>query len=643
MDPKHTENESLDSTQVTIASDNMKTFLNEIANKDENGAGAEGTPSKEAGMHEEGVGEEDIELDNHADDIQDIEQNESEDEGIDDYRIGGYHPIHIGEVLQDRYVVIQKLGWGHFSTVWLCKDFKYDTYVAVKCQKSASNYMEAAFDEVEILQTAARFTNHPDWLESLKEYYRDENRTEFTRDDCHVVQLLNSFIYQGPYGNHFCMVFEIMGVNLLEIIKRYNYKGVPLHLVKRMAKQILIGLDYIHRFCKIIHTDLKPENILLTLLPEEITDIVENGQLTRNKEIEDRIRRYQRKYNIKIEPSSTNAEDASGKKDTTDLKVTKSKTADGVSPAGPNKVFLEDAGADLQSPEKPKSKAKSFGEALKKKDLKLSENFNLKIVDLGNACWTHHHFSKEIQTRQYRSPEVIFGVNYDTSADIWSAACTIFEMLTGDFLFEPKKGKNYDKDDDHLAQMIELISKIPKKLALSGSEAKRYFTKQGELKNIKSFTHWPLKNVLSDKYHIIDQEANLLSGFLLPMLVYYPWKRATAQECLRNPWIWAPVQDPYKLTPQEIQIKLAQKNSKALENADFSAVEEIETEVNDASSEFTEQDLDEPSLSFDEEHDNYGYANILNRSYEKTGYIPWGGGIQADELDQDPNWQFIDV
>jgi len=37
---------------------------------------------------------------------------------------------------------------------------------------------------------------------------------------------LNSFVYKGPYGHHFCMVFEILGVNLLEVIKRYNYKGV---------------------------------------------------------------------------------------------------------------------------------------------------------------------------------------------------------------------------------------------------------------------------------------------------------------------------------------------------------------------------------------------------------------------------------
>ena len=61
-----------------------------------------------------------------------------------------------------------------------------------------------------------------------------------------------------------------MGVNLLEIIKRFNYRGAPIHLVRRMAKQILIGLDYLHRICHLIHTDLKPENILICLSNEEI-------------------------------------------------------------------------------------------------------------------------------------------------------------------------------------------------------------------------------------------------------------------------------------------------------------------------------------------------------------------------------------
>ena len=58
------------------------------------------------------------------------DSDSSEDEGLPDYKIGGYHPVHVGEVFKDRYVVIQKLGWGHFSTVWLAKDKLHNTYVA---------------------------------------------------------------------------------------------------------------------------------------------------------------------------------------------------------------------------------------------------------------------------------------------------------------------------------------------------------------------------------------------------------------------------------------------------------------------------------------------------------------------------------
>ena len=75
------------------------------------------------------------------------------------------------------------------------------------------------------------------------------------------------------------MVFEIMGVNLLEVIKKYEYKGVPIPLTRKIAKQCLIGLDFLHRMCNIIHTDLKPENVLLSLRPEELQQIAEKGSL----------------------------------------------------------------------------------------------------------------------------------------------------------------------------------------------------------------------------------------------------------------------------------------------------------------------------------------------------------------------------
>lgn len=55
----------------------------------------------------------------------------------------------------------------------------------------------------------------------------------------------------------------------------------------------------------------------------------------------------------------------------------------------------------------------------------LTERITVKIADLGNACWTDHHFTDDIQTRQYRCPEVILGAKWGTSADVWSAACVV--------------------------------------------------------------------------------------------------------------------------------------------------------------------------------------------------------------------------
>lgn len=53
-------------------------------------------------------------------------------EEMEDYRVEGYYPMKIGELMKTRYRVIRKMGFGHFSTVWLCSDNKTKQYVALK-------------------------------------------------------------------------------------------------------------------------------------------------------------------------------------------------------------------------------------------------------------------------------------------------------------------------------------------------------------------------------------------------------------------------------------------------------------------------------------------------------------------------------
>ncbi len=118
------------------------------------------------------------------------------------------------------------------------------------------------------------------------------------------------------------------------------------------------------------------------------------------------------------------------------------------------------------------------------KDIFDESELQVKIADLGNACWTNHHFTEDIQTRQYRSLEVIVGSKYDTSADIWSLACMAFELATGDYLFDPHSGDTYSRDEDHLAHIIELLGPIPKNIALAGGFSKEFFNKRGKKRAI---------------------------------------------------------------------------------------------------------------------------------------------------------------
>jgi len=75
----------------------------------------------------------------------------------------------------------------------------------------------------------------------------------------------------------------------------------------------------------------------------------------------------------------------------------------------------------------------------------------------------------------------------------------MFELLTGDFLFEPKSSEVHDKDDDHLAQMFEMLQKFPKEWLLSGKRSPNFIDEEGNLLRVQESEHYPIWNVLSEK------------------------------------------------------------------------------------------------------------------------------------------------
>uniref|UniRef100_H2YVG0 non-specific serine/threonine protein kinase n=1 Tax=Ciona savignyi TaxID=51511 RepID=H2YVG0_CIOSA len=165
------------------------------------------------------------------------------------------------------------------------------------------------------------------------------------------------------------------------------------------------------------------------------------------------------------------------------------------------------------------------------------DKIKVKIADLGNACWVNKHFTEDIQTRQYRSIEVLLGAGYGPPADLWSTACMTFELVTGDYLFEPHSGEDYSRDEDHIALIIELLGHIPRKFASSGHYSKEFFSKRGDLRHIHKLKMWPLRDVLHEKYEWSVEDAEHFASFLLPMLEVMPDRRASAAECLKHPWL----------------------------------------------------------------------------------------------------------
>ncbi|XP_028849426.1 SRSF protein kinase 1a [Denticeps clupeoides] len=587
--------------------------------------------------------------------------DDEEQEDPNDYCKGGYHHVKIGDLFNGKYHVIRKLGWGHFSTVWLAWDIQGKRFVAMKVVKSAEHYTETAVDEIKLLR-AVRNTDP-----------EDPNREK-------VVQLLDDFKISGINGTHVCMVFEVLGHHLLKWIIKSNYQGLPPPCVKSIIRQVLQGLDYLHSKCKIIHTDIKPENILMTVnepyvrrLAAEATEWQKAGapppsgsavstapapkqttKMSKNKK--KKLKKKQKRQAELLEKCILDLEEMErcpqgAEEDYEDdpqspkspscaplRQVSLQEIADedledcteqsnpqpealicnGYVPGSPIYVDEEEkverraqwnqedqhnanAGVpeqqgppqdhgfqcfngmespepeangtfgqpalgpsspmeqgELRSPKEEQREESAEGAQLDQAGVEESlrnakmaagnllvnpleplnaEKITVKIADLGNACWVHKHFTEDIQTRQYRSLEVLIGSGYSTPADIWSTACMAFELATGEYLFEPHSGEDYSRDEDHIALIIELLGPVPRKLITGGKYSKDFFTKKGDLKHITKLKPWGLMEVLVDKYEWSREEAESFTDFLLPMLELVPEKRATAAECLRHPWL----------------------------------------------------------------------------------------------------------
>ncbi|RYP08826.1 hypothetical protein DL764_001623 [Monosporascus ibericus] len=170
-------------------------------------------------------------------------------EDIGQYRRGGLHPIRLGDFLgdNDRFRVVHKLGFGHFSTVWLCFDNKEKLWRGVKVLCAE----ESVEDNPEL--TAMRY------FEGYSAEYMSDN---------HIGLPLEHFWLTGPNGRHLCLVLPLLGPRIRGNDKEaYDDKLWPLkdqipEIYTDVSFQVTQGLDALHQR-GLCHGDLRPANILL--------------------------------------------------------------------------------------------------------------------------------------------------------------------------------------------------------------------------------------------------------------------------------------------------------------------------------------------------------------------------------------------
>ncbi|KAH8399946.1 hypothetical protein KR215_004575, partial [Drosophila sulfurigaster] len=589
-------------------------------------------------------------------------------ENPDDYRRGGYHPIDPGDCLKQRYFVISKLGWGHYSIVWLCFDTLKQRYCAIKIVKSDELYADSARHEMMLLRHLNTLRDHP-----LRH---------------RIVKLIDNFSTSGVNGTHQCLVFEMLGDNMLMLIQRSNYKGLPMYNVKQIAQQLLQGLVLLHLNGNIIHTDIKPENVLLIsddigprmlatqasfdflhkhsmglsrpcsglgsrsgceatraspslsktakrklrskaktslnffkthrkwLRDRGIADLqvlAEHGFLCRKFAVdavlgllpfmpfegpqilnEHDVMMFTQRLLVKQvgdafdEDSPNTSEEivqlvamakpqleqsyaAMGQLQLKNSKACKMLYTNMVDfmqhvakmvakhekqqltddyyrlpkkrsrfnfASPPSSASASTASPTTSTPSSPPSSSSSPTSVSRSSAALCPCNLQIAIADLGNSCFVNRHVSEDIQTREYRAIEVILGAGYDTSADMWSAACLIWEMATGEYLFEPSKWDgSASVDESHVAQIIETLGPIPKTLIRQGEYADEIFDEHGELLTIKHLVPRPMDKILVEKYNWSSVQAKEFADFLTPMLHVDPRLRSSAISSLVHPWL----------------------------------------------------------------------------------------------------------
>lgn len=242
------------------------------------------------------------------------------------------------------YEILERLGHGTFGQVLKCNPSSGGQPIALKIIKNKPAYFHQALVEVRILQMLNQDFD-PD----------DEKR---------IVRMLDFFVYR----KHLCIAFELLSVNLYDVLKQNSFRGVSISLIRVLTEQLLKAMKCL-REAFVIHCDLKPENVLLSNM----------------------------------------------------------------------------------------------------------QHAKIKLIDFGSACFEKHSVYSYIQSRFYRSPEVLLSLPYTSAIDMWSLGCICAELFLGLPIFPGHS------EYDQVCRIVEVLGCPPTSMLDMGKNTRRYFRRVEEM------------------------------------------------------------------------------------------------------------------------------------------------------------------